>query len=48
VETGDPLLILEAMKMENEIRAPRQGVVNQLKASVGQIVALNEVLVEIV
>jgi biotin carboxyl carrier protein len=48
VETGDPLLILEAMKMENEIRAPRQGVVNQLKASVGQIVALNEVLIEIV
>ncbi len=48
VETGDPLLILEAMKMENEIRAPRHGVVNQLKASVGQIVALNEVLIEIV
>jgi len=27
VEMGDPLLILEAMKMENEIRAPKAGVV---------------------
>jgi biotin carboxyl carrier protein len=47
VEAGQPLLILEAMKMENEIRAPRAGAVTQLNASVGQSVALNEVLAEI-
>ncbi|HZY40592.1 MAG TPA: biotin/lipoyl-containing protein [Anaerolineae bacterium] len=48
VEAGQPLLILEAMKMENEIRAPRSGVVNHLNVSVGQNVTLNEVLIEIV
>jgi len=47
VETGDSLLILEAMKMENEIRAPRTGRVTQLNVSAGQNVKLNEVLVEI-
>jgi biotin carboxyl carrier protein len=47
VEAGQPLLILEAMKMENEIRAPRSGLVSQLNVSVGQNVTLNEVLIEI-
>jgi biotin carboxyl carrier protein len=47
VEAGQPLLILEAMKMENEIRSPRSGLVSQLNASVGQNVTLNEVLIEI-
>ena len=48
VEAGEPLLILEAMKMENEIRAPRSGLVSQLNVSVGQNVTLNETLIEIV
>lgn len=48
VEAGQPLLILEAMKMENEIRAPRAGIVTQLNINVGQTVTLNEVLAEIV
>ena len=47
VEAGDSLLILEAMKMENEIRAPRTGSVTQLNVSAGQNVKLDEVLVEI-
>lgn len=47
VEAGQPLLVLEAMKMENEIRSPRTGVVAQLKAQPGQTVMLNELLVEI-
>jgi biotin carboxyl carrier protein len=47
VEAGQPLLILEAMKMENEIRAPRSGLVSQLNVSVGQNVTLHEVLIEI-
>ena len=48
VEAGQPLLVLEAMKMENEIRAPRSGMVSQLTASAGDNVALHEVMAEIV
>jgi biotin carboxyl carrier protein len=47
VEVGQPLLVLEAMKMENEIRAPRSGVVSQLHVGVGQGVRLQEVMAEI-
>lgn len=47
VEVGQPLLVLEAMKMENEIRVPRAGVVSQLNVHAGQSVALHEVLAEI-
>jgi biotin carboxyl carrier protein len=47
VEVGDPVLVLEAMKMENEIRAPRSGVVADLRAQQGQVVKLHELLAEI-
>lgn len=47
VHVGQPLLVLEAMKMENEVRAPRAGTVQQMNVQPGQSVALNEVLVEI-
>lgn len=47
VTPGQPLLILEAMKMENEIRAPRGGAVQQIAVRPGQGVTLNELLVEI-
>lgn len=30
VEAGDPLIILEAMKMENVIKAPAKGIVDQI------------------
>ena len=47
VEVGQPLLILEAMKMENEVRAARAGKVTALHVEAGQLVKLNEVLAEI-
>ena len=47
VELGQPLLVLEAMKMENEIRAPRSGRVKELKILPGQRVMLDDVLVDI-
>ena len=45
VEAGQPLLILEAMKMENEIRAPRAGTVEQIHAEAGQAVEKGATLV---
>ena len=47
VEAGDPLLVLEAMKMENVIYAPRSGTVQRLDVQPGQTVVLDERLVEI-
>jgi biotin carboxyl carrier protein len=47
VQAGQPLLVLEAMKMENEIRASRSGVLKTLKVTPGQSVSLHEVLAEI-
>lgn len=38
VEAGQPLLILEAMKMENEIRAPRGGTVAEVHVQAGEAV----------
>ena len=38
VKKGDILVILEAMKMENEITAPRDGVVSQVVATKGAAV----------
>ena len=47
VEAGQTVLVLEAMKMENEIRASKGGVVRQVHVKPGQTVVLNEALVEI-
>ena len=44
VRTGEGLLILEAMKMENEIRAPRTGVVEAVHVTPGQRVGQEDVL----
>lgn len=46
VKTGDTLVILEAMKMENEIKAPQDGVVTVV-ASKGSTVNTGDVLVTI-
>ncbi len=47
VSAGQPLVILEAMKMENEIRAPFEGVVQTVSVTVGQTVLRNTVLAEV-
>jgi biotin carboxyl carrier protein len=47
VEAGQSILVLEAMKMENEIRAPRGGTVTAIHVAPGQTVARDEVLLEI-
>lgn len=47
VQAGDVVLILEAMKMETEVRATTTGVVSQLVVSPGDAVAVGDVLLEL-
>lgn len=47
VSIGQSILVLEAMKMENEIQAPRSGFVTDLRVELGQTVGMGDVLVEI-
>lgn len=47
VKQGDPLLVLEAMKMENTIVAPRQGIVKNLLVEAGQTADKNQLLLEL-
>ena len=44
VKAGDTLLILEAMKLENEIKSPTDGKVLSIAVSKGQSVSMNETL----
>jgi propionyl-CoA carboxylase alpha chain len=46
VRTGEAVAVIEAMKMQNIIRAERDGVVKAVNAAAGDSVAADEVLVE--
>jgi acetyl-CoA/propionyl-CoA carboxylase, biotin carboxylase, biotin carboxyl carrier protein len=46
VVEGDQILVLEAMKMEQSISSPRNGVVKAVKVSVGETVPSGTVLIE--
>ena len=45
VDAGQTLLAVEAMKMQNELRAPRGGTVMRVPAAVGATVEVGDVLV---
>jgi len=47
VAEGDVICILEAMKMENELKAPKDGIVKSLHIQAGQDVEMGAVLAEI-
>ena len=47
VKKGQPVFVLEAMKMENEIIATRSGMITKILVREGQTVAGHEALLEI-
>jgi biotin carboxyl carrier protein len=47
VKEGDYILVLEAMKMENAITAPRDAVIKKITAKKGETVEKNQVLIEL-
>ena len=47
VEVGQPVVVLEAMKMENELEAPKSGVVKRVNVKENTPVEANAVLIEI-
>lgn len=47
VRRGEALLVVEAMKMRNEITAHHEGVVARVLVTPGQMVAKNELLLEL-
>jgi len=46
VKVGDPLLILEAMKMENILKSPGDGTIKAVKTKKGDSVEKGQVLIE--
>ena len=46
VEAGQPLLVIEAMKMQNEVQAPRAGVITALHVARGDRAEKGELLLE--
>ena len=47
VKIGSPILILEAMKMQNEIASPVDGTVKEIRAEEGSLVEAKDVMVVI-
>ena len=44
VEKGDPVLVVEAMKMQNDLKAPKAGVVKEIRVQEGATVSAGDVL----
>jgi acetyl-CoA/propionyl-CoA carboxylase biotin carboxyl carrier protein len=47
IEAGQPVVVLEAMKMENQIQAERAGTISEIKVSAGDTVGAGDVVVVI-
>jgi propionyl-CoA carboxylase alpha chain len=46
IKAGEPLAIIEAMKMENVLRAERDGRIGRIRAKPGDSLAVDEVILE--
>lgn len=47
VAKGDGIIVIEAMKMQNELKAPKDGTVKSIRFEAGQTVAAGEILATI-
>jgi biotin carboxyl carrier protein len=47
VESGQPVLVIEAMKMQNELKAPKKGRVSKLNVGEGAAVEAGQTLAEV-
>jgi len=47
VKAGEPLVVVEAMKMENVLRAERDGRVAKLCAKPGDSLAVDQIILEL-
>jgi len=48
VEKGQVLLILESMKMQNELKSPRAGIISRLRVKPGDGVEQRQTLLSVV
>ena len=46
VKTGDPLAVIDAMKMENQLRAERDGRIASISVGVGDSLIVDQVILE--
>jgi len=46
VQDGQALAVVEAMKMENTLRAEKKGVISKINAAAGDNLAVDEVIME--
>ena len=44
IKTGDGVIVVEAMKMQNEMKSPKDGIVKEIRAAAGDTVNGGEVL----
>ena len=47
IEAGQGVLVIEAMKMQNELKSPRKGMVTKLNVTAGAAVEAGQVLAEV-
>jgi biotin carboxyl carrier protein len=47
VEKGEVLAVLESMKMQNELRSPRAGIVSRLRVKIGENVEQKQTLLSV-
>lgn len=47
VEKGDGVLVVEAMKMQNELKSPKNGIVKEIRVEEGSTVSAGDVLISI-